>query len=391
MNREKMRECWEDLTGVWKRIINKIRRRVPQILNDEPEEPKTIIVVDLDGGDNAPDAIKRGIKKAIVEDFVEPEEIIAIGTPAAIKKFYELSWIDRCWKFFRIFKNPLEGVLALECAEKIEMDDDYHTISKKRRTSAMGIGISMVKSAKARALVSAGNTAGMVGLGSFILGKPGKNVKPAIAVPLPNNNSNGCLILDAGAIHRASGEDLYNCALMGSIYAQAMWQIEEPIVKLLNIGGEAGKGNPDLKGADCLMFDNSYWHCGLNKYRRLPDGSLAGKINYHGNIEGDKVFTDDVNVIVCSGEMGNNTIKVAEGVLNLIKGKMGILWKIVSFFWNHHKRSDYKEVGGAILLGVNGILIISHGKSDSMAIANAIRRAKQEAKMQVIETIKQRL
>ncbi len=390
MDKEKLREHWEDFIGVFKRTINRLRRRVPQILNDEPEEPKTIIVVDLDGGDNAPDAVKRGIKKAIIEDFVEPEEIIAIGTSAAIKKFYELSWIDRCWQFLRIFKNPLEGVLALECTDKIEMDDDYNTIGKKRRTSAMGIGINMVKTAKARALVSAGNTAGMVGLGSFILGKPGKNVKPAIAVPLPNNNSNGCLILDAGAIHRASAEDLYNCALMGSIYAQAMWQIEEPIVKLLNIGGEAGKGNPDIKGADSLLHSNSYWDLGNKKHKRLPDGSLDGKINYQGNIEGDKVFTDDVNVIVCSGEMGNNTIKVGEGVLNLVKDKMGILWKFVSFFWNHHKRSDYKEVGGAILLGVNGILIISHGKSDSMAIANAIRRAKQEAKMQVVETIKQK-
>lgn len=236
----------------------------------------------------------------------------------------------------------------------------------------MAIGIQMIKNGKASAVVSAGNTAGMVILGSLILGRLKNDLKPAIAVPLPND-AGACLLLDSGAGHRATAEELLNFAVMGTIYAQTMWGIEKPIVKLLNIGSEKSKGNKDLRKANELLLESA----------------TQGKINYGGNIEGDKVFIELANIIVCSGELGNNTIKVAEGVLNLVKDKMGIVWKLISFFWNHHKRADAEEVGGAILLGIKGVLIIGHGKSDSLAIANAIRRAKQEARMKVVEKIEQ--
>lgn len=382
MDKEALREYWEDFIGLFKRSLNRLKRRVPQILGEMTPEELTTIVVDLDGGDKAPEAIIRGIKKAINEGFIEPQEIIAIGTKEAVVKFEQRSWLTKNLSWISFFKNPLEGVLVLECVDKIEMDDDPKTCLRKNRSSAMGNGINMIKNNKASALVSAGNTAGMVTLGAIILGRLGKNLKPAIAVPIPND-AGPCLILDAGAIHRASAEDLLNCAIMGSIYAEMMWQITNPSVKLLNIGRETGKGNQDLKEAEGLLLDNSH--------RQLADGSWEGRLNFQGNIEGDAVFSEPANVIVCSGEMGNNTIKVGEGVLNLIKNKMGIVWKAISFFWNHHKRSDYKEVGGAILLGVKGVLIISHGKSDSMAVANAIRRAKQEVRAGIVQKIAEKI
>jgi glycerol-3-phosphate acyltransferase PlsX len=175
-----------------------------------------------------------------------------------------------------------------------------------------------------------------------------------------------------------------------------MWGLSYPAVRLLSMSGEIGKGNKILKKAETILLDNSFQKIepedANNEFKRNSDGSLIGKINYRGLIEGDDVYTaPGVNVIVCSGEMGNTGLKFSEGALKLIKKKMGFAWKAISFFWNHHKRADYKEVGGAILLGINGVLIISHGKSDSLAIANAIRRAKQEVQAHIVQKISERI
>lgn len=321
-----------------------------------------LIAIDLNGGDSAPGVVIKGVELALKKNYIKPQELVCLGTATAITVAQR--------------EKILKQLLFLECPEEILMSDGKEAIAKKKNsTIARGIkllkynnGLETKTTEPADAFVSAGNTAAMVLWGAIILSRLKRGLKPAIAVPLPNE-AGPCLLLDAGAIHDAQAVDLLHCSLMGSIYAQEIWQLEKPIVKLLNIGGESGKGNDTLKLADQLLRQQS-------------------GINYQGNIEGDKIFTDQVNVIVCPGEIGNNTIKVSEGVVKLVKEKLGLVWKIFAFLYSHHKKTDYEEIGGAILLGVNGVEIIAHGKSRPLAIANAIRRAKLEVETGILEKIK---
>jgi len=324
------------------------------------------IAIDLNGGDFAPKAVIKGIELALKLNYIRREELICLGTQEAIATAQQ--------------NKKMAGLLFLECSEAILMADGKEIIAKKKKsTIAMGIKLLKIRDGMSEeniapidslvsAFVSAGNTAAMVIWGTIILSRIKRRLKPAIAVPIPNE-SGPCLLLDSGAIHDAQAVDLANCAIMGSIYAREIWQLKEPIVKLLNIGGESGKGNDTLKLADQLLRQEA-------------------SVNYQGNIEGDKIFTDQVNVIVCPGEIGNNTLKVSEGVIKLVKDKLGFIWKLFTFFYGHHKKTDYEEVGGAILLGVNGIEIIAHGKSRPLAIANAIRRAKMEVEADIVNKIK---
>jgi len=314
------------------------------------------IAIDLDGGDHAPKAVIKGIELALKWGFVRPSELIVLGAKEAVLSMQR--------------ERKLRYLTNQFCEQTIEMRDSMPEIIKKKK-SAIAMGLKLVKQGKADAFVSAGNTAAMVIWGNYFLQPLKRKLSPAIAIPLPNQ-SGPCLLLDAGAIHNASDIDLLHCAIMGSIYAKKIWEIELPIVRLLNIGREEAKGNETLKSAN----------------RLLNDLALQNKINFQGNIEGDKIFIEPANVIVCPGELGNNTLKVAEGAINMMQKKLGLIWKIFTFFYTHHKRTDYKEVGGAILLGVNGIEIIAHGKSQPRAIANAIRRAKLEVETDITSAIK---
>lgn len=314
------------------------------------------IAIDLDGGDHAPKAVIKGIEMALKLEFVKPAELIILGTTEAVLLMQR--------------ERKLRYLANHFCEQTIEMHDSMPEIIKKKK-SAIASGLKLVKQGKADAFVSAGNTGAMVIWGNYYLQPLKRRLAPAIAIPLPNQ-SGPCLLLDAGAIHNASDIDLLHCAIMGSIYAKKIWGIELPIVRLLNIGREEAKGNETLKSAN----------------RLLSDLHQQGRINFQGNIEGDKIFIEPANVIVCPGELGNNTLKVAEGAINLIQSKLGLIWTIFTFFYTHHKRTDYKEIGGAILLGVNGIEIIAHGKSQPRAIANAIRRAKLEVETDITSAIK---
>jgi len=313
------------------------------------------IAIDLNGGDYAPKAVIKGIELAVKMGYCSLTEIIALGTTGAIKLAQQ--------------EKKLTGLKFFECQEEIEMHEKAMEIVKKK-FSTIAHGTTMVKEGKADAFVSAGNTAAMVICGVRNLGRIKRGVSPAIAVPLPNDHG-PCLLLDAGAIPNASAADLNNCAIMGSIYAKRIWGLDQPIVRLLNIGREIGKGNDTLKLAGQL----------------LTEADSNGSINFQGNIEGDRIFTEQANVIVCPGELGNNTLKVAEGAVKLIQSKLGWIWKVISFVYVHHRRTDYQEVGGAILLGVNGVEIIAHGKSKPLAIANAIRRAKLEVEAGIVQAI----
>lgn len=314
---------------------------------------RKLIAVDLDGGDKAPDAVIQGIRLAIKCGFVKREQIRALGTDKAVSRAQKI----------------LKDTLCLEAGEKIEMGDSPLEAIRKKRSS-IHQGLIGVANREFAAFVSMGNTAGVMAVALKHLDRIG-DIRPGIAVPLPNVMG-PCLLLDSGAMHYVKPEALVHYARMGSIYAEHVWGIKNPVVRLVNVGEESCKGDSSLTSAYSLL-------------------SRVDWINFGGNIEPDRVFVEPVNVAVCNGLIGNTIIKTGEGVLNYLGAKFGPIWKIMSFFHAHHKRMDAKEIGGAICLGFDGIVIIGHGKSDAMAVANAIRRARLEIEADIPGKIKKRL
>jgi len=318
---------------------------------------ESLIAIDLDGGDKAPDVVFRGIRLAIKYGFVKPRQLRGLGLGETVSRAQRI----------------LGNVSCLEAGEKIDMGDPPMEALRRKRSS-IHQGLIGVENGEFSAFVSIGNTAGVMAVAlkhlKKLQGKQG-DVRPGIAVPLPNATG-PCLLLDAGALHAVKPESLINYARMGSIYVESVWGISRPIVRLVNIGEESCKGDLSLTSAYSLL-------------------SQADDVNFGGNIEPDRIFIEPVNVVVCPGLIGNMIIKTGEGVLNYLGAKFGPLWKIMSFLHAHHKRMDAKEIGGAICLGFDGIVIIGHGKSDPMAVANAIRRARLEVEANITGKIKERL
>jgi len=300
-----------------------------------------IIAVDL-MAENGPKVVADGIRSAIQTGFVEPEQIVAIGTPEALdqamgEKFPPIQWRT--------------------CTEAIRMGEDF-TLQARKRNSSMNVGMNGMESGEFSAFVSPGETKFMVGLGITVLGRLKRGLKPAIALPLPNIEG-PCLLIDAGASPDANANDLLHFAEMGAIYTRT-WNLDKPRIGLLNMGEEPSKGNDTLQLAHRLLRESN--------------------LNFIGNVEGMDLFTKNVNVIVCPGLLGNIALKSAEGAVDVLARKFGVIWKVTKFFC---RKINRHETGGALLLGVNGTPIIAHGNSKKKDIANAIRTAVEEVKVNV--------
>jgi len=257
--------------------------------------------------------------------------------------------------------------------EVVTMMDDPTAVLKTKKNSSLYVGVNLVKSGEADAFVSAGNTGAVMSTSTILLGRIKGVSRPTIGSYFPGIN-NTVLVLDVGANVDCKPQFIYDFAVMGSIYIEKILGIKNPKVGLLSIGEEDTKGNE-------LVLDS---------HRLLKNSSL----NFIGNIEGRDVLTGDCNVIVCDGFTGNVILKFAESVLTLMKSKfksfaeqsvfnklmMGAfkpsLKKIFSDF-------DYQEYGGVPLLGVNGVVIIGHGKSTPLAIQNMILKAVEQVQKEV--------
>jgi len=307
------------------------------------------IAIDLNGGDKAPQAVIKGMLWALKRGYIKADQLCAIGDEQSLLAMHQ--------------EKSLRRIDFETATEKVAMADKPREIIKKK-DSAMARGLRGIKENRFDAIVSAGNTAGMITLGINILSRLGRGIRPALAAPLPNLQG-PCLLIDAGAnAHtNALAEDLINFAKMGAIYAKNIWDLNEPKVALLNIGSEDAKGDDTLRLANQQLLDSG--------------------LNFIGNIEADKILTSEVNVVACSGIIGNNMLKFGEGVMGIFAKKLGWLWPVLKFWDSRHKDSDHEEVGGAILLGVNGIEIIAHGKAEAPSIANALRAARQEAEIKI--------
>lgn len=312
------------------------------------------IAVDAMGGDHAPGPEVEGSIQAANELGVE---VVLVGAAARLRE--ELR--RKGWHGGR-------GIEVLDATEVITMSDPVAQAIRRKRNSSLHVAAQEVADGRADGLVSAGNTGAVMGVAIIKLGTLQTVDRPALATVLPTVTGRGALLLDVGANAECKPEQLMQFAVMGSIYARAIFHIDDPKVAILSIGEEEMKGNDLVKEAHKLL--------------------KTAPIRFVGNVEGRAIFSGDVDVIVCDGFTGNVTLKVSEGIIETVirmlreelqRSFQGMAGAFLSrpAFQAFKKRLDYAEYGGAPLLGVTRPTVICHGRSNSRAIRNAIRVAKE--------------
>ncbi|ECP8520068.1 phosphate acyltransferase PlsX [Campylobacter coli] len=304
------------------------------------------IAIDAMGGDFGEKPIIEGVIEALKE---RPFNAILVGNPNILRPL--------------IPKN-LEQYIQYENANEVFSMNENATDSLKRKETTIYKTIELVKNGKAKAAVSAGHSGASMSLATLRLGRLKGVLRPAIATLMPNTTSK-TLFLDVGANTDCKAENLFQFAIMGDAYAKEIMKISKPRLALLSNGEEECKGNELTKEAHQLM-------------KQIP--------SFVGNAEGRDIFNGEVDVLVCDGFDGNVILKACEGVataiIHILKNeiKQSLISKIGALlmkpsFKRLKKHIDWQEYGGAPLLGVNGCVIISHGKSDARAIKNAIFQA----------------
>jgi glycerol-3-phosphate acyltransferase PlsX len=264
--------------------------------------------------------------------------------------------------------------------EVVEMGESPSLALRRKKQSSIRVGVDLVKHGEADAFVSAGNTGAVMAAALVVLGPLPGVERPAIAVVVPTLTGQAVL-LDAGANAECKPRHLVQFAIMGNVYARDILGRPRPRVGLLSIGEEESKGNELTREA----------------FKDLED---EASLNFIGNVEGRDVFNGNSDVIVCDGFTGNVALKISESVaetmFHLLReelGKDARGWAgsllLMPAFRRFKRRIDPAEYGGALLLGVNGVCVISHGRSTGMAIKNAIRVAAECVTNKVIPHIRE--
>jgi glycerol-3-phosphate acyltransferase PlsX len=328
----------------------------------------TTVALDAMGGDHAP---RIEIEGAILAAREYGVRVLLVGRPEAIKA--------------ELARHPHRD-LELEivpATEVIAMSDAPGVAFRKKRNSSAHVAAHLVRDGKADALVSAGNTGAVMAVARFVLGTLPSVSRAALAAPFPTARGGVAVILDVGANVDSKVGHLVQFAVMGEIYYRTVFHSRRPRVGLLSIGEEESKGNELVREAH-------------NELKPLP-------IQFVGNVEGRDVFTGQVaDVIVCDGFIGNIALKISEGVAELISGKLkealrSSLSAQVGYvlskraYAEFRRKIDYAESGGAPLLGVRGVCVIAHGRSNANAIKNAIRVAAEMVRGHVNERIERDL
>ncbi len=266
-------------------------------------------------------------------------------------------------------------------SQKVEMDDKPSLALRGKKDSSMRVAINLVKSGEAQACVSAGNTGALMATARFVLKTlPGID-RPAICSALPTM-SGMIHMLDLGANVDTSAENLLEFAVMGSVLTSAVANLEAPTIGLLNIGEEEVKGNERVKEAARLLADS--------------------RLNYIGFVEGDDIYKGCVDVVVCDGFVGNVALKTSEGVAKMISNAMkeefsrNPLTRLAALLALPvlnalRRRIDPRRYNGASLLGLQGIVVKSHGGADVLAFTYAIREAVKEVEKNVPQRISKQL
>lgn len=310
------------------------------------------VAVDAFGSDNAPFPEIEGAVLAIKEDLCS--EVILVGDEAVITR--ELG------KYY----YPSSRISVVHAGQRIEMGDSASASVRSKKDSSLVKTVELHHQGKADVAVSAGNTGAVMAASLLVYGRIKNVLRPAIAVVFPTQEGHE-ILLDMGANVDCNAENLLQFAKLGSLYFQYFFHEARPRVSLLNIGEESAKGNATTKAAYQLLKEEK-------------------DLNFTGNIEGKDIIRGITDVIVCDGFVGNIVLKTVEGVgfsmFEILKEQINKDWiakfgAMLSYpvYTYLKKKLDHTEYGGALLVGLNGISVVSHGRSNAKAMKNAIRFA----------------
>ncbi len=328
------------------------------------------VAVDAMGGDTGPAVIVAGAVEA-ARRYFDTTQVVLVGDESEIRRHLD-----------RTVEEEL-GVEVVHTSQTIDMGESATSVYRQRQDASVVVATRLLGAGKVDALVSAGNTGAVVTSSLLELGRVKGVARPAIAslVPTPTGHT---VLLDVGANSDTKPLHLFQFAIMGRIYAQYVFDVADPRVGLLNIGEESSKGSEVAQQANKILE--------------------ASRANLHfiGNVEGRDILRGTADVVVCDGFTGNVIIKFAESVVwmavesarrelaNNLKFKFGALL-LKPVLHRLRNRLNYEEYGGAPLLGVNGVVVIGHGRSSAKAIMNAIRVADKGARERIDQKIREEL
>jgi glycerol-3-phosphate acyltransferase PlsX len=314
------------------------------------------------GGDYAPAAVVKGTVLA-VREFKIP--LILVGNQDLIAKELAGAHYDP------------NLITVRHCTEVAGMGESPIDVIRRKKDASIRVALELVKKGEVQGVVSAGNTGATMALGVIVLGRLTGVDRPALGAILPSHDSSTFLI-DMGANVDCTASQLVQFAIMAEPLARYLMKRPNPRIGVMSIGEEESKGN-ELS-------------------RQTAEFLKKTPLNFIGNVEGGDLFSGKVDVIVCDGFVGNICLKLSEGLAQTLKGmlkeeisadlrsKLGFLF-LRKAFARFSKRVDYAEYGGVPLLGVNGVVVVSHGASNARAIKSAIRVAGQAVENRITEHV----
>ena len=328
------------------------------------------VAIDCMGGDHGPEVT---VQAAL--DFVRKHEdvrAILVGIEEKIRPF--------------LGQGDQSRLVIRHASEVVAMDESPALAIRTKKDSSMRVALDLVKSGEADACVSAGNTGALMAISRYVLKTLDGIERPAIAGQIPNATGGATTVLDLGANVDCSAEHLLQFAVMGSALVSVLKNIDTPSVGLLNIGEEVIKGNEVIKKAGEL----------------LRSAAKSGDLNFVGNVEGNDIFKGVADIVVCDGFVGNVALKTSEGLASMIGGflkaefsrtiftKMAAIaaYSVLTALKN---RVDHRRYNGAALLGLRGLVFKSHGSADVFAFHNALDRAYDAARFNLLDRVRVRI
>ena len=324
------------------------------------------LAVDCMGGDHGPRVTLPACRRFLDQ---HPEaSLLLVGQPASLAG----------WDHAR--------ARTVAASEVVSMDDAVEVALRRKNDSSMRVAIQQVKDGSAQVAVSAGNTGALMAIARYLLKTLDGIDRPAIATQMPNARGGATTVLDLGANVDCTAAHLLQFAVMGSALVSVLRGDDSPSVGLLNIGEEIIKGNETIKQAGEL----------------LRAAGEAGDLNFHGNVEGNDIFQGTVDIVVCDGFVGNVALKTSEGLATMILGFLReefsrnaltraaavLAWPVLSAL---KKRMDYRRYNGAALLGLRGLVFKSHGSADELAFEQALNRAYDAARNDLLDRVQERI
>ncbi len=328
-------------------------------------EERKDVALDAMGGDYAPAEIVAGAVQAARELAAS---VILTGPEQQVRA--------------ELAKHDVAGLdITVEDAPDVVAMDEHASDAVKKKQSSMAVAVRLAKEGRASAAISAGNSGAMMATALFGLGRVRGIDRPALGIPFPSRGG-VCLLLDVGANADCRPQHLVQFALMGSVYAEQVYGVMRPRVGLLSIGEEEGKGNQLVKETTPL----------------LKEAAALAKLNFIGNVEGKDLPAGVADVVVCDGFTGNVVLKLSEGLARMLREMIreaaysGTRSKIGGALLKpalerKFAALDWRETGGSLLMGLRGVALIGHGRSDARAIRSAIRTARQIAAAKPTEVI----